>query len=199
MPRVSTAHKTQRRAEIIDAARICFARSGFQGATLQDVFAEAGLSAGCVYNYFPSKDALILAIAEERHRDETEILDAAAKIADPCAALAAVAKKFADAYLGEDGDAKRRISLLTWSESLINKDVLASVREGVDAPRERLAALIKRGQKSGGLRRDIDADVTARAMIALLHGFVLQKLWDAKVDKGKALALWRQLIDSLRA
>ena len=42
MPRVSTAFKEDRRAEILEAARRCVARSGFHQASMQDICAEAG-------------------------------------------------------------------------------------------------------------------------------------------------------------
>src|SRR5262249_34820524 len=158
MPRVSDAHKEERRAEILDAARACFIRSGFQGATLQDIFAESGLSAGAVYNYFKSKRELILAIAEERHAQERAAL--AAEMSDPIDALKAIAHRFVHAYFSGT-DAKRRISLMTWAEALLDDEILASVREGVSEPRRALKALIERGQKDGALRRDLDANATA--------------------------------------
>ncbi|HEY9407971.1 MAG TPA: helix-turn-helix domain-containing protein, partial [Jiangellaceae bacterium] len=53
MPRVSEAHLAARRDQILQAAWTCFARDGFHATSMQDVFAEAGLSAGAVYRYFP--------------------------------------------------------------------------------------------------------------------------------------------------
>ena len=48
----------------------CFARSGFHKASMQDICAEAGMSAGNLYRYFRSKEAIIAAIAEaERVRN----------------------------------------------------------------------------------------------------------------------------------
>jgi AcrR family transcriptional regulator len=96
MPRLRPERKAERRAQIVAAARTCFARSGFHKATLQDVFAEAGLSAGCVYNYFRSKDELMLAIAEERHEDERRLIAEVSEMDDPVAALRQIAKTFAD-------------------------------------------------------------------------------------------------------
>src|SRR5262245_11587417 len=116
MPRVSNAYKEERRKEIVDAARASFARSGFQGATLQDIFAEAGLSAGCVYNYFQSKRELVLAIAEARHAQERAALDIDEQ--DPILALKEIARRFIGSYLAGAADEKRRISLMTWSEAL---------------------------------------------------------------------------------
>jgi AcrR family transcriptional regulator len=65
MPRVSQAHLDARRRQILDAARRCFVRNGFHATSMQDVLAEANLSAGAVYRYFRGKDEIIAAIAGE--------------------------------------------------------------------------------------------------------------------------------------
>src|SRR4029079_9694967 len=70
MPRVSTAFKEDRRTEILEAARRCVARSGFHQTSMHDICAEAGMSPGNLYRYFPSKEAIIAAIAE---RDRAEV------------------------------------------------------------------------------------------------------------------------------
>lgn len=49
----------QRQDEIINAARQCFRASGFHGASMSQIAAEARLSVGQIYRYFASKDAII--------------------------------------------------------------------------------------------------------------------------------------------
>lgn len=59
----------QRREQILRAARQCFAESGFHGASMQMICAAAQMSPGALYRYFPSKEAIIEAIAlDERER-----------------------------------------------------------------------------------------------------------------------------------
>src|SRR5215217_9634377 len=62
--RPETDAVTDRRARILDAAERCFVRSGFHRTTMQDVAAEAGMSPGNLYRYFPSKDAIVAGLAE---------------------------------------------------------------------------------------------------------------------------------------
>jgi AcrR family transcriptional regulator len=197
MPKVSNAHKQERRREIVDAARASFARSGFQGSTLKDIFAEAGLSAGCVYNYFQSKRDLVLAIAETRHAQERAALDIDEQ--DPILALKKIARRFVGDYLAGGADEKCRISLMTWAEALLDDAVRKSVKEGVDEPRRVLAALIERGRDSGALRDDVDSSALACAMVAMLQGLVLQKLWDPGLGADAMVHACEFLIDGLRA
>jgi AcrR family transcriptional regulator len=197
MPRISSERKAGRRAQIVSAARTCFARSGFHNTTLQDVFAEAGLSAGCVYNYFRSKDELMLTIAEERHDDERRLIAEASAMDDPVAALRQVAKTFADKYLKDDGLDKRRIALQTWAEAQVNPVIFSSVRVGMDGPRAQLAQLIRRGQAAKRLTSALDADAIAHTMIALFHGSVLQKLWKPDIESDAHFAVFDHFLRSL--
>lgn len=49
----------QRREEIIKAAHKCFIAKGFHATGMADIAREFGMSAGHIYNYFPSKTAII--------------------------------------------------------------------------------------------------------------------------------------------
>jgi TetR/AcrR family transcriptional repressor of nem operon len=51
-------HREKTRQRILDAASIVFKRQGFQAGSVDDVMAEAGLTAGAFYAHFKSKDDL---------------------------------------------------------------------------------------------------------------------------------------------
>lgn len=53
---------SERRAQILGAAAIVFARSGFEGARMDDIVAESGLSKGTLYWYFDSKQDIAVAL-----------------------------------------------------------------------------------------------------------------------------------------
>jgi AcrR family transcriptional regulator len=199
MPRVKPEHKEERCAQIVAAARTCFARAGFHRTTLQDVFAEAKLSAGCVYNYFRSKEDLVLAIAEERHHDEQQVIAHASSGQDPIEGLRSIAQHFADTYLKEEGRERRHIAIQTWAEAVQNRAILRAVIAGFEEPKTQIAKLIRRGQTLGKLSRTVDAEATARTMIAMFHGFILQKLWEPGFDPAVGFAVFERFLDSLSA
>src|SRR5258708_14549590 len=64
MPKTSAAAKEARRTQILDAAVRCFAQRGYYATTIEDVVRETGLSRGALCLYFPSKEALYLAISD---------------------------------------------------------------------------------------------------------------------------------------
>lgn len=59
---VSDAEKSQRRDEILAAAKVVFARNGFHATTIADIATQAGLAYGLIYWYFNSKDELFHAL-----------------------------------------------------------------------------------------------------------------------------------------
>ena len=70
MPRIRAAtileHKSLVRAALLDAAFDLFAARGFAGTRLADVAAAAGLGRTTLYEYFPNKVELFLALIEDR-------------------------------------------------------------------------------------------------------------------------------------
>ena len=69
MPRVSQDHLDARRRQILDGARACFARHGYEGATVRRLEEATGLSRGAIFHHFRDKESLFLALAEdEAHR-----------------------------------------------------------------------------------------------------------------------------------
>lgn len=54
-----------RRRQILAGARACFARHGYEGATVRRLEQETGLSRGAIFHHFRDKDSLFLAVAED--------------------------------------------------------------------------------------------------------------------------------------
>ena len=79
MPRV-VKHPDVRRAELLDRAAGLFLRHGYDNVSLNDLIADAGVSKGAFYHWFPSKDALITALAERSAREAfADVEDAVAR------------------------------------------------------------------------------------------------------------------------
>jgi AcrR family transcriptional regulator len=76
MPRV-IKHPDIRRAEMLDRALALFLQHGYDNISLNDLIAHAGISKGAFYHWFPSKDALIAALAERSARQALAAVDEA--------------------------------------------------------------------------------------------------------------------------
>src|SRR6266508_4747378 len=62
MPKLLQTTRVAREARILRAAVVCFARQGYYGTTVEEIAAEAGIAKGAAYVYFPSKEAIFLAL-----------------------------------------------------------------------------------------------------------------------------------------
>jgi len=69
-------NKLANRTTILDAARKCFLKMGYDAVTIRDVVRETGLAAGTFYNYFTDKDALFKAVLEARINEVNEAMHA---------------------------------------------------------------------------------------------------------------------------
>ena len=69
MPRVTAAYRERQTDRILQAAEECFARSGFQATSMDEVIAAAGMSSSTVYRYFPEgKRSLVREVLTLRMR-----------------------------------------------------------------------------------------------------------------------------------
>jgi len=73
MPKVTDAHRAERRSQITDGARRAFGEHGYAGATVEVLEREVGLSRGAIFSYFPSKLDLFVALAQEDQRRLIEL------------------------------------------------------------------------------------------------------------------------------
>ena len=69
-------------AALLEAAARVFASEGYARGTTNRIAERAGVSVGSLYEYFPSKDALLVALVEEHIRDSSERLAAAIRAAE---------------------------------------------------------------------------------------------------------------------
>jgi AcrR family transcriptional regulator len=173
MPRVSEQYKDARREQILDAARRCFLRNGFHETSMQDLFAEAGLSSGAVYRYFASKDELIMAIAEANFRDITTMIhtvaeDASGSLGDALAdVVELIGTRHAEKGLGS-------IAVQVWAEALRNPHIAEFFSDGLRRLHDELAAVVNRYQAAGALPAEVSADALSRVLLGTVPGYVVQ-------------------------
>ncbi|MFF2778408.1 TetR/AcrR family transcriptional regulator [Streptomyces sp. NPDC058052] len=188
MARVSQEHLDARRRQILDGAARCFARNGFHATSMQDVLAEAGLSAGAVYRYFRSKDELIAAIAEETF---TRIRGAFAEATGenpppmPDVLIARVMTIVLERRIaGAERQAFARLIIQVWAETLRDEALAKTLTQGFDGMREIWAGLVDAYRANGLVPADVSSEDMARTLIATVQGFIAQQalFGDVEID-----------------
>ncbi|SDK80247.1 transcriptional regulator, TetR family [Actinopolyspora mzabensis] len=167
MPRVSSDHLQARRRQILDGARACFARYGYEGATVRRLEEATGLSRGAIFHHFKDKESLFLALAED---DAGRMADVVAEqglvqvmrnlLSDPHGGGSVPG---AD-WLGTRLEVSRR---LRTDEEFRGRWAQRS-EQLTAATRERL----NRQHRSGNLRDDVDVDVLTAYLELVLEGLV---------------------------
>jgi len=166
MRRANAQLQSDRRDEILAAAQRCFVRSGFHGASMQDICAEAGMSPGNLYRYFPSKEALIAGIAE---RDRAEVAQAFAS-ADLSHGLLNVLEGMVQHYFAEHP--RERVLLCTevMAEARRNPDI-ARISAAFDADvRKWLIGLLQAAAARGDIPGDVDLDGVVTMLMLIADG-----------------------------
>lgn len=74
MPIVSDAELARRRHEILIGARRCFAKHGYEGATVRLLEEETGKSRGAIFHHFGDKESLFLALAQQDAARQAEVV-----------------------------------------------------------------------------------------------------------------------------
>ncbi|MEC3952747.1 TetR/AcrR family transcriptional regulator [Nocardia sp. CDC153] len=182
MPRVSEEHLERRRQQILDAAQSCFARKGLHATTMQDVFAESGLSAGAVYRYFKSKDEIIAALTSEVATELHSALYEAVH-SDPLPRPAELIRTVAESIvkLSTPGGPVRLIPQ-TWALALTDPQIADYVRTTLGGVRRLWHDYALRMRENGWLPADSDTDAVAKTLFGILPGFMLQHLIMGDVD-----------------
>jgi AcrR family transcriptional regulator len=198
MPRLTEATRAAREEHILRAAVRCFARDGYRGTTMEQIAEEAGISKGAAYVYFPSKEAIFLALYD----------------AWGCALQAEIAAAIAALPAAERASARRILRLIVETNGrhvqtnaeacrvLLEGRTLAayvpSIAERVRANQERgqagLEQLLRAGVETGEWPADLDVPLRARLLRAALHGLMVSwHLEPGSVDWSSAaaeLAAW---------
>ncbi len=194
MPKVTDQYRDARRDQILSAAKRCFLRDGFHATSMQDLFAEAGLSSGAVYRYFASKDEVIIAIAEENMLDVVAMVhDVASR--QPGRSIGTVLADIITILKTKDADyGLARLAVLAWSEGLRNPGLASRFADLFAQIRADLTEIVRNHQRAGNLPSHVPAEELASLFVSIVPGSVLQlaTLGPAAVDgiPAAAEALW---------
>ena len=162
MPRVSQDHLDARRRQILDGARACFARHGYEGATVRRLEEATGLSRGAIFHHFRDKDSLFLALARDDAARMAEIVAEQGLVQVMRELLAR--PRSDDDWLGTRLEVSRRLR----TDPEFRGQWAAQSAALTEATRQRL----RRQAEAGKLRDDVPVEVLARYLELALEGLV---------------------------
>jgi AcrR family transcriptional regulator len=187
-PRTSTRAERSalRREQILGAAQSCFRTEGFHGASMARIASAAKMSVGHIYQYYSSKDAIIIAICE-RNFEGFELRLPEAGLRDEASAAALI-----EAWVAQFEwwlhPVRAALTLEIMAEAGRNAEVAEVVRR-ID---ERFRSIMRTSLLPllGGVAAD-EVEVRLEAMTMLAHGMTSRIAADASADPARIIAAFR--------
>lgn len=176
MPKISDDKRAARRAQILDAAWICFQKNGLHATTMGDIIRTSDLSAGAVYSYFASKEDLVFAAVMtslSALRERLEPIVQTSPLPSPEGLVRQIAEVISD-FTARDGYDLKRIALLGWSEAQHNDRLSIAMQGFYLAFRDRLADVAGVWKREGRLPDSASERDVAKVILSQILGFVVQ-------------------------
>lgn len=151
MRKPNPASQAAQRSRLIDAAKRCFSRSGFDGTSTDAVRLEAKTSSGKLFHYFPNKQALIHAVVADNTSDTIEWLNA---LKDQQDAGLALRQLLSDVVAVAADPESRRLILEISAATARDATIAKQSAEANTAMIEALSTMIDRQDRPFALQRD---------------------------------------------
>jgi AcrR family transcriptional regulator len=161
VPKISEERRAERRDQILDAARECFAEYGYEGATVVKLERATGLSRGAIFNYFPSKEDLFIELVT---RDEARISEL--WVNEGLEAVIREIREVDPNWLAVYLELVRRVR----TDGDFRKRLEERYQELIPANRARL----EEARRTGELRADVNVKQLGQFLNLILNGLAVQ-------------------------
>jgi TetR/AcrR family transcriptional regulator, repressor for uid operon len=186
MRRASAQLQIDRRAEILAAAARCFARSGFHGASMHDICAEAVMSPGNLYRYFRSKEEIIAAICERDRAIAAEGFAMVTRASDFWPAFAALAHY----HFVERSTEDIAICAEVFAESRRNPEIARLNHAFDDDVKKWMADLLRQAAARGDIHPQTDIGPAISMLMVMADGLFWRRATDPSFDAAAVLPLF---------
>lgn len=166
---VNADARSARTAQILDAAKRCFARKGFHATSMAEISEKAGVSPANLYQYFSNKDDLMMGLIQSNLEADLRIIQMMKDAGSLEEGLKAVS-----AWIGRasDGGQQHPIRLDILAETFRRADVADAARQTEIMMVDLLASLIEDGQIRGEVEAGINSHEVATLIVSLTDGIL---------------------------
>jgi AcrR family transcriptional regulator len=156
----------KQRERILEAARLCFVKRGFYGASIADIADEAGMSAGLMYRYFENKNAIIKAIIHRQLESGRRSIE---EITSPNDLVEGILQSIERWQSGSPDQMSAPLFLEISAEATRDPEIAAIVEEADTLIRNHLREAMQRTASSKAIFQD---ERRAKVRMLLLLSFV---------------------------
>lgn len=133
------------------------------------------MSPGALYRYFPSKVAIIAAIAEAERAQHTAFFERLARAEDPVEALASIGIDTLEQMLTGP---TAGLTAETMAEAVRNPEIRAMCDRSITEARDAVAAALARGQERGTVDPTLNIQAACQLIIAMADGLCIHQTLD---------------------
>jgi TetR/AcrR family transcriptional repressor of uid operon len=175
----------------MDAAIACFRKRGFHQATMSEICAEAGISAGALYRYFASKAEIIGAIAEDSRTESDEQFLRAAEEHGIVEAMCWACRSFMQKFADGDGALIAEVFAEAIRDEAVSKPLRATDTRSV----EMFTKAVRAAQQRGEIDETLDPEMVVNTLFAALEGIGLRRAFLHQTDVEASIAQFRILAE----
>ena len=201
MPKTQKQQQSeQTRQRIIDAAMQLFARKGFHHTSIADLAQAAGLTKGALYHHFENKGALLYAVLQAmREIWREEVVRDVLKARNSLDRLIVLFENHAR-LIREREMFCLMLSSLVMEMDGVDEGFMAALREIYADLTLFIQRIIEKGQRTGEVRCDLDARLTALNIVGMLEGNNIPWMLNrGQIDYGEMMrSVERILVSGLR-
>jgi AcrR family transcriptional regulator len=180
-PRESGERARAQRERILRAAKRCFVERGFHAASIADIAKTAEMSAGLIYRYFDSKDAIVRGIVDLQLEEARTLLDSIGSAED---LVTAMLDHFERWSRPQDEEMNAALFLEMAAEATRDARVAEVTRAADAVVRARLQEALRRSVRAVG--RELDAETAERRVLALqcvIEGLLVRAVRQPDLDR----------------
>lgn len=201
-PIVSDSHKEKKKKEILASALVCFAKKGFQVATIDDIVVHSGISKGAIYNYFKSKDEIYLELMNADTKETYESL-----VKDLSTYESAIEKIhfLFNVYSQVDFSNKEiQGKFIVHDEFKLHAARHPDLAEKLTDRRKHyfvnlLAGIVKDGQESGEIKKDLQPEIMADLFWSMINGVTVQSVYTDYPFKEVLIEMKQMYLEKIKA
>jgi len=172
------------RTQLMNSAIKLFSTQGFKSASVDDICKEAGVSKGAFYHHFESKQALFLALLDGWLHNIDSAIEAAHEKSAPETFLQ-ITEAFP--YIFETAGDHLPMFLEFWLQASRDETIWQASIAPYRRYHKEFTSLIKKGVEEGSFI-EVDPELTARMIVSMAMGLLLQSLLDPEGAKWESTA-----------
>lgn len=180
VPPTHVTRAESRRQQVLDAAAVCFRRSGFRGASMSDISGLAGMSTGHIYHYFKSKEAIVEAIVE---RDVKQGLADIEALKEKNDIVQGLIDGVNDCIVDPTKLSEPALSLEILAEACRNPVISSFLGDCETAIRKSLLEALEIGRKQGSVAADAEVEVACTMLMLIFDGITVQSATNPLFDR----------------